>query len=502
MTTPPRARPKAAVIGAGFGGLALAIRLQSGGFETTLIEKRDKPGGRAYVYEDKGFTFDAGPTVITDPSALEELFALSGGRLADYVELIPVDPFYRLSWEDGTVFDYVNDQAELDRQIAARNPEDVAGYRRFLAYSEAVFAEGYVRLGAVPFLSFSQMMRAGPSLARLQAWRSVYGIVSRFIADERLREAFSFHSLLVGGNPFATSSVYTLIHALERSWGVWFPRGGTGALVRAMVRRFEELGGTVRLNAPVARIETEGGRAVGVATADGWSGRFDAVASNADIVHTYAELLRETPRGSRMTARLRRKRFSMSLFVVYFGLRRHRPELRHHTVLFGPRYRGLIDDIFNRETLAEDFSLYLHSPCATDPSLAPPEAGSFYVLAPVPHLGKALLDWDAEGPRYRDRILDYLEARIIPGLRADLVTSRIFTPFDFRDELNAYHGSAFSLEPVLTQSAWFRPHNRDDAIPNLYIVGAGTHPGAGVPGVIGSAKATAGLMLADAGLGR
>jgi phytoene desaturase len=502
MTRQAVARPRAAVIGAGFGGIALAIRLQSGGFDTVLIEKRDKPGGRAYVYEDQGFVFDAGPTVITDPSAIEELFAASGRRLSDYVELLPVDPFYRLCWEDGSVFDYVNDQDALDRQIAARNPADVAGYRRFLAYSEAVFAEGYVRLGAVPFLSFSQMMRAGPQLARLQAWRSVYGIVSRFIADERLREAFSFHSLLVGGNPFATSSVYTLIHALERRWGVWFPRGGTGALIRALVRLFEELGGTIRLNAPVARIETANGRAVGVATADGWSGRFDAVASNADIVHTYAELLQGSPRGGRMAASLRRKRFSMSLFVVYFGLRRHRPELHHHTVLFGPRYRGLIDDIFNRETLAEDFSLYLHAPCATDPSLAPPGAGSFYVLAPVPHLGKAPIDWDAEGATYRDRILDYLEARMIPGLRADLVTSRIFTPADFRDELNAHHGSAFSLEPILTQSAWFRPHNRDATVSNLYIVGAGTHPGAGVPGVIGSAKATAGLMLADAELHR
>ena len=267
-------------------------------------------------------------------------------------------------------------------RLRRATPADVAGYRRFLAYSEEVFAEGYVRLGAVPFLSFSQMVRAGA------VSRAAAGMAQRLrhrLALHRrraLREAFSFHSLLVGGNPFATSSIYTLIHALERRWGVWFPRGGTGALIRGLVRRFEELGGRVRLNAPVMRIETANGRAVGVTTADGWSGRFDAVASNADIVHTYSDLLRDNPRGGQMTARLRRKRFSMSLFVVYFGLRRHRPEIHHHTVLFGPRYRGLIDDIFNRETLAEDFSLYLHAPCATDPSLAPPGAGSFYVLAP------------------------------------------------------------------------------------------------------------------------
>ncbi len=495
-------RPKAAVIGAGFGGIALAIRLQAGGYDVTLLEKRDKPGGRAYVYEDEGFTFDAGPTVITDPSALEELFETAGRKLSDYVELLPVSPFYRLEWESGYSFDYVNDQAELDRQIAAKSPADVEGYRRFLDYSKAVFDEGYLKLGAVPFLHFSDMVRVAPQLARLQAWRSVYSIVSRFIRDEELRQAFSFHSLLVGGNPFATSSIYALIHALERRWGVWFPRGGTGALIRGMVRLFEDLGGTVRLNAEVSGIELGEGRAKAVATKDGWRGEFDAVASNADVVHTYRTLLGGSEHGRSFARKLAAKRSSMSLFVIYFGLRRHRPDLQHHTVLFGPRYRGLIDDIFNRETLADDFSLYLHSPCATDPSLAPPGAGAFYVLAPVPHLGTAPIDWERMAPIYRDRILDYLEARCIPGLREDLVTVRTFTPYDFRDELNAHLGSAFSLEPILTQSAWFRPHNRDDVIPNLYIVGAGTHPGAGVPGVVGSAKATAGLMLSDAGLVR
>ena len=494
--------PRAAVIGAGFGGIALAIRLQAGGYDVTLLEKRDKPGGRAYVYEDGGYVFDAGPTVITDPSALEELFAAAGRRMAEYVELLPVSPFYRLEWESGYGFDYVNDQAELERQIAAKSPADVQGYRDFFKYSGEVFEEGYLKLGTVPFLNFRQMVQAGPALAKLQAWRSVYSIVARFIKDEELRQAFSFHTLLVGGNPFNTSSIYALIHALERRWGVWFPRGGTGALVRGMVKLFEDIGGTVRVNAEVDRIETADGRARRIVCRDGWAGEFDAIGSNADVVHTYGHLLRDDPRGRREAARLKRKRFSMSLFVIYFGLRRHRPELQHHTVLFGPRYRDLIDDIFRRETLADDFSLYLHSPCATDPSLAPPGAGSFYVLAPVPHLGTAPIDWEREGGRYRDRILDYLERRCIPGLREDLVTVRHFSPTDFRDTLNSHQGSAFSLEPILRQSAWFRPHNRDDVIPNLYIVGAGTHPGAGVPGVVGSAKATAGLMLADAGLAR
>lgn len=493
MTSPKTA----VVIGAGFGGLALAIRLQASGIQTTLLEKRDKPGGRAYVYQDQGFTFDAGPTVITDPSAIEELFALAGKPMADYVELLPVAPFYRLAWEDGTRFDYANDQAELDRQIHALNPKDVLGYQKFLAYSQAVFREGYLKLGAVPFLSFRDMVRAGPQLARLQAWRNVYSMVSSFIEHDKLRQAFSFHSLLVGGNPFATSSIYTLIHALERQWGVWFPKGGTGALVQGMVRLFQDLGGRLELNAEVANIEVVADRATAVMLRDGRRWTVDSVASNADVVHTYGDLLGGHARGQHESTRLKGKRFSNSLFVIHFGLKRPQPQLQHHTVCFGNRYRELIQEIFKGQTLAEDFSLYLHAPCVTDPSLAPPGCSSHYVLSPVPHLGNADIDWAVEGPRYRDKIFDYLEEHYMPGLREDLVTCRIFTPHDFRDELNAHLGSAFSLEPVLQQSAWFRPHNRDAQLNNVYLVGAGTHPGAGVPGVIGSAKATAGLMLED-----
>jgi phytoene desaturase len=492
---------RVAVIGAGFGGLALAIRLQSAGLETTLIEGRDKPGGRAYVWHEAGFTFDAGPTVITDPACLEELFALSGRRLADYAPLISVSPFYRLLWPDGDSFDYVNDQAALDRQIAARNPADVEGYRRFLKFSEAVYGEGYKKLGHVPFLKITDMLAAGPKLIGLQAWRSVYSKVAGYVQDDHLRQALSFHTLLVGGSPFAASSIYALIHALERDGGVWFAKGGTGALVAGLARLFQDLGGRMIVSDPVQRIETAAGRVTGLVHADGTAEAFDAVASNADIVHTYGQLLAGDPRGRAVAGSLKRRRFSPSLFVLHFGLKTTHPEMAHHTICFGPRYKGLIDEIYGKNALADDFSLYVHAPCVTDPSLAPPGCSTYYALSPVPHLGTAEIDWDVEGPRYADRILESLEARCLPGLRADLVTRRIFTPKDFERELNAWQGSAFSLEPVLTQSAWFRTHNRDDAIGNLYFVGAGTHPGAGVPGVIGSAKATAGLMIADLGAG-
>jgi phytoene desaturase len=335
---------------------------------------------------------------------------------------------------------------------------------------------------------------------RYEAFRSVYAMVSRYIEDPQLREAFSFHSLLVGGNPFKTSAIYALIHALEKKWGVWFPRGGTGALIKGMVKLFEDLGGTVMMGNGVKAIRAEGATVTGVTTADGWSGEFDAVASNGDIVHTYRDLLAGHPRGKQASAMMKWKSFSPSLFVTYFGLKRLHPDIRHHTIIFGNRYRALLDDIYRNGVLADDFSLYLHHPTATDPAMAPPGCSAFYVLSPVPHMGKYKGDWEVEGKLYADRILDTLEATMIPGLRDDLVTMRTFTPKDFSIELNAHLGSAFSLEPVLWQSAFFRTHNRDDVLKNLYFVGAGTHPGAGIPGVVGSAKATAKLMIADLGM--
>jgi len=484
----------AAIVGSGFGGLALAIRLQSAGVETTVFEARDKPGGRAYVWERDGHVFDAGPTVITDPACLGDLWALTGADMADDVELVPVAPFYRLSWPDGARFDYTNDDALLDAQISALEPRDVAGYRRFLAYSAGVYTQGYEKLGAVPFLDFSAMLRAAPQLARYQAWRSVYSIVSGFVRSEKLRQALSFHTLLVGGNPMTTSAIYALIHKLERDGGVWFAKGGTHALVRGLVRHFERLGGTIRLSDPVATI-APAGSGMTVRTRAGETHAFDAVASNADVVATYEMLA--GARGKREAARLRRKRFSPSLFVVHFGTEGDWPDVPHHSILFGPRYKGLLGDIYKGSGLPSDPALYLHHPTATDPAMAPPGCSTFYALAPVPHLGRGGIDWERDSHAYRDLILETLEARGMPGLRRRIRTLFHYTPRDFEADLGAHVGSAFSLEPLLTQSAWFRVHNRDDEVERLYFVGAGTHPGAGIPGVVGSAKATAGLMIAD-----
>ncbi len=488
---------RACVIGAGFGGLALAIRLQSSGVATTVIEARDKPGGRAYVWEREGFTFDAGPTVITDPACLRELWALSGRDMADDIELMPVMPFYRLNWPDGVNFDYSNDEAALNKEIARLSPEDLAGYAEFLEYSAAVYQEGYVRLGAVPFLDFASMLKAAPAMLKHQAWRSVYSMVSSFVEDEHLRQALSFHTLLVGGNPMKTSALYALIHKLEMDGGVWWAKGGTNRLIAAMVTHFERLGGVVRLHDPVVHIDTLGDRATEVETMSGWRERFDAVASNADIMHTYRDLLSGTARGPQMARSLARKRFSPSLFVVHFGIEGTWPGIPHHTILFGPRYKGLLEDIYDHGVLPQDFSIYLHHPTVTDPSLAPPGKSTFYALIPVANQGKLPIDWDQVGPLLEKRVLDEVGRRLIPDIHDRIITKFHYAPRDFAQDLNAYQGSAFSLEPLLTQSAYFRGHNRDDKIKNVYLVGAGTHPGAGIPGVVGSAKATARLMLED-----
>lgn len=480
-------RPHAVIIGAGFGGLAAAIRLGARGYRVTVLEQLDTPGGRAAVFRQDGFTFDAGPTIVTAPFLFEELWSLCGKKLSDDVTLKSISPFYRIRFHDGTTFDCSADPAAMRSEIARFAPADVDGYERFMAMSERIFRIGFERLGHVSFDKWTDMARIAPDLVRLKGYRTVYGLVSQYIKDERLRIVLSFHPLLIGGNPFSATSVYCLIAFLERRWGVHFAIGGTGALVRGLVKLIEGQGGAVLLNSPVSSIVVKNGRARGVQLASGTQVNADIVVSNADSAWTYRYLLPPGARRRWTDRRIERARYSMSLFVWYFGTRRRYEDVGHHTILLGPRYRALLDDIFERKVLAQDFSLYLHRPTATDPSLAPPGCDAFYVLSPVPHLDSGV-DWSVQAEPYRRAIARHLSKTVLPDLENQVVTSRVMTPQDFQDRLSSFRGAGFGLEPVLTQSAWFRPHNRSEEVDRLYLVGAGTHPGAGLPGVLSSAR--------------
>lgn len=489
---------KVIVIGSGFGGLAAAIRLASKGFEVELFEKRDKLGGRAYVYEQNGFKFDGGPTVITAPFLFDEIFEAAGRRREDYITFVPCDPFYRIFDHTGRSFNYNGDEQFILQQIEQWNPADRDGYQQFMATTKAIFDKGFVELADKPFLSFTDMLRVAPDLIKLQSYLSVYKYASKFMQDDFLRRCFSFHPLLVGGNPFDSPSIYAMIHYLEREWGIHYAIGGTGAIVAALGRLFEELGGKIHLNAEVAEIVVTGRRAIGVRLADGTILRADHVVSNADVAFTYRNMIPEAYRRKYSNRKIERMKYSMSLFVIYFGTKKRYldSKLAHHNIILGQRYKELLDDIFKRKVLAKDFSLYLHMPTITDPSIAPPGHESFYVLSPVPHLG-ADIDWTTAAKPYRDAIMQFLEDNYLPDLQANIVAEHTIDPLHFQNTLNSYLGSAFSVQPTLTQSAWFRPHNRSEDFDNLYFVGAGTHPGAGLPGVLSSAKIVEGLLAPE-----
>ena len=494
-------RPHAVVIGAGFGGLAAAVRLGARGYRVTVLERLDAPGGRAYVFRQDGFTFDAGPTIVTAPELFEELWALCGSRLADDVELRRMEPFYRIRFDDGAWFAAWSDPARMREEVSRIAPEDLPGLERFMRASAEIYRIGYEQLADRPFHRLATMAGLVPDLVRLQGYRTVHGLVARYFRHPHLRTAFSFHPLLIGGNPFSTTAVYCLIAHLERHHGVHYAMGGMGALVQGLVGLVGGQGNRVRCNAEVARILVEAGRAAGVQLEGGETIRADIVVSNADPAWTYTQLLADHPRRRWTDARFKRAKFSMGLFVWYFGTDRRFDDVYHHTMVLGPRYRALLDDIFRRHRLAEDFSLYLHRPTATDPALAPPGCDSFYVLAPVPHLQSGT-DWASMAEPFRRRIQARLESTVMPGLGQAIVTSRVMTPQDFRDRLLSVNGAAFALDPRLFQTAWFRPHNVSEELPGLYLVGAGTHPGAGVPGVLNSAKVIDQLVPAAAALVR
>jgi phytoene desaturase len=484
------ARPgnRAIVVGAGFGGIAAALRLAAKGYRVTLIDRAPMLGGRAQVFEKDGFKHDAGPTVITAPFLIEELFALFDKKSADYFDLKPLTPWYRFYFEeDGSTFDYGGTLEETLAEMRRIDPLDGDGYLRMLEHSKGLFDAGFTALADQPFHNPLTMAGQIPRLIQLGAYRSVWDFVSRYFHSPKLRQALSIQPLLVGGSPFDTTSIYGLIHYLERKWGVFYAMGGTGAIVAALGKLMEEEGVDIRLKTTVASIVVENGAATGVRLDNGEAVPADIVVSDADPMHLFGGMIPERDQG--LTARLKRKtaRLSMGLFVLYFGTGRQYPELARHTIWLGKRYKGLLDDIFHRKILAEDFSLYVHRPTATDPSFAPEGCDAFYVLCPVPNL-TAPIDWKTEAPRLRDRILAGLERTILPGLSETIRAKMMMTPEDFKTNYLSHAGAGFSIAPHFTQSAFFRFHNKAEGIKNLYLTGAGTHPGAGVPGVLCSAK--------------
>ncbi|MBR0558330.1 phytoene desaturase [Ciceribacter sp. L1K23] len=486
-------RPHAVVIGAGVGGLSSGALLAARGYRVTIIDPLDAPGGRAYAHRQDGFVFDAGPTIITAPWLFEELWRDCGGRMQDDVELRACDPFYRIRFDDGTWFDYSGDKAAMEAEVARFEPRDVAGYRGFMDESRRIYEVAFEQLAGQPFHSLAFTARTLAGLVRLGGYRSVYSVVARHFRNEKLRTIFSFHPLLIGGNPFSATSFYCLIAHLESRYGVHYAMGGTNALVDGIANLVRRNGGTIRLGESVETILTEGRRATAVRLASGETVAADIVVSNADPATLYAKMLKEHPRRRWTDAKIGRGDYSMGLFVWYFGTDRRYDDVYHHTMLFGPRYRPLLNDIFHRQHLAEDFSLYLHRPSAVDPTVAPDGCDAFYVLSPVPNLGGST-NWDEMAEVYRRRIEKRLEDTVLPNLSKHIVTSRIATPVDFRDRLQSWQGAAFALEPKLLQSAWFRPHNRSEELDNLYLCGAGTHPGAGLPGVVSSARIVSALV--------
>ena len=479
--------PKAVVIGSGFGGLAAAVRLAAKGYRVTVCERLDGPGGRAYTYRQDGFVFDAGPTIVTAPYLFDELWEVAGRKLQDDVDLRPIDPFYEIRFDDGEVIACTGDHDRMRAEVARIAPEDLDGFDKFMAVSAEIYKSAFLDLADVPFHGVGTLIKSAPDLVRHGGYGTVYSKVKRYFSNEKLRIAFSFHPLLIGGNPFSTTAYYCLISHLERLHGVHYAMGGTGALVRGLVSLIERLGGQLLYNADVRRISVDGGRASGVELASGERLEADIVVSNADPAWTYGKLLGDRPRRVWTDRKIARGNYSMSLFVWYFGTNRRFDDVYHHMMVLGPRYRGLLDDIFHNHVLADDFSLYLHRPTANDPSLAPEGCDACYVLAPVPNLASGT-DWSERAEPYRAAIQKRLEETVMPGLGEAVVTSRMLTPQDFQDRLCSVNGAAFALEPRLFQSAWFRPHNLSQELPGLYLVGGGTHPGAGVPGVLSSAK--------------
>ncbi len=480
-------RDRAIVVGGGFGGIAAALRLRAMGKDVTLVDRLDQLGGRGRVFQRDGYTFDAGPTVVTAPFLFEELFSLFGRRMSDYVTLTPCDPWYRVQFQDRSTFDYTGSIDRTLEQIREIEPRDADGYLRLLEASDEIYRVGFEQLGDQPFDRIGPMLAALPQMLRLGSFRSTYSFVSRYLRNDKLRQVFTFQPLLVGGNPMKTSSIYSLIQSLERRFGVHYAMGGTGNLVAALRRLMDDVGVVVRLNETVSEIETQGRRVRGAVLESGERLPAEFVVANADPTFVYTRMLPERSGPSLLRWRARRMKQSMGLFVIYFGAKRTYPDLAHHTILLSERYGPLLKDIFERGVLPPDPSLYVHAPTRTDPAMAPDGRECFYALAPVPNL-RADIDWSREGDRFRDVVMERIEEHLAPGLRDVIDTEFYVTPEYFRDELLSTDGAGFGVQPLLSQSAYFRFHTSCPRYAGLYFVGAGTHPGAGMPGVLTTAK--------------
>lgn len=477
----------AVVIGGGFGGMAAALRLRARGYSVTLFERGRQLGGRASVFEREGFLYDGGPTVITAPFLFEELFALFGASLSDHVQLVPLNPWYRFVFHTGETFDYGGSLEETLSEIERISPSDREGYLALLQESRELFELGFNQLSQQPFDRLSSLILQVPHLIRLKSHRSTWDLVSGHLQHDLLRRALSIQPLLVGGNPFSTTCLYGLIHYLERAFGVHFVMGGTGALVLALETLMRRVSIDIRFETTVEEIVFSGRRATGIRTQEGEVIPASLVVSNADPAHLFSTMIPSGKQSLGTRIKTRYGHYSMGLFVLYFGTRKVYPDVAHHTIWLGDRYRELLGDLFERGVLAEDFSLYVHRPTATDPSFAPKGCDSFYVLCPVPNL-KSSIDWTLEGPRLRDRMVKALDGSLLPGL-SEVITADFFrTPEDFKADYLSHLGAGFSLAPDFTQSAWFRFNNHPEGFDNLYLVGGGTHPGAGLPGVLASAK--------------
>ncbi|WP_374528343.1 phytoene desaturase family protein [Novosphingobium sp.] len=488
---------RACVIGAGLGGLALAIRLQAAGIETVVIEARSAPGGRAGAVEHGGFRFDAGPDAISDPAGFAELWGLTGDDMADAVTLLPISPACRFTWPDGTSFDLSDDEAALTREIVRFAPDELGGYEDFRRSADSLLGDFRTRLAALPAKGWSALLRALPQLGRHQAWRSLDGLISSFIEHDKLRAVLSFEALRSGANPQETSATAAVLLARQQHDGLWAVKGGTATLAAALAARFELLGGTLRLHDPVLHVHTIGNRASEVQTQSGWQERFDAVASNADLVHTYRDLLSETARGPEAARSLARKDYAPGLFVVHFALEGSWPGIPHRSVLMASRYTAMLDDIYQSGVLPQDSLIMLSHPTVTDPSLAPEGKSLFTAAVPVAHQGKLPIDWEVVGPMLEKRVLDEIGRRLVPDIHDRIITKFHRSPRDFALDFNSHLGSAWGLEPSRLQSWWLHARSRDARIANFYLVGASTHPGTGIGGVLASAKLTAKLMQED-----